>query len=227
MKKINNESSKLNYSIFNENTTDDEILSFFSKILLSLAKNKHGDIVLLHFYYILSEEENLIHVGLVLSNNKKNNKYLMYYMIIYGSYFLHKERGSFVSTTLTTTPKIIEFMHKEMSGVEPALNRSDKSKKNIKYINILRDKYLIPILTNGRAVEIDYRNYLVKLSEKEDIGFVDDYYSQAKAHNMKYNLFALSSVDYTNGQDLIMIGNYNWRCRIKHYFILAYLRREI
>lgn len=227
MKILNSESEKLNYSIFHPDITKKDILDFFSKILLCIVENSKGEIVLFNYKFILSEKDKLVHLGLVLSNNKKNNKYIIYYFGLLGSVLLHQQLGNFKAITITTTPKVIEYVYEHLSDVEPSLKRSDKNKKNIKYIDIMKNEYIEPIVTNGRKVSIDYRNYLIKLNEKEEIGFVDDYYSQSKAHKMKYNYFALSSVDYKNGKDLIIIGNYNWFNRIRDFFILSYLRMFI
>lgn len=223
MKKVNQNNIKVDYSIFKKDISKEYLNLFFTKSLFCIIKRKHSPIGF--FYnYIFNPEEKHVHIGLIMINDNRD-KHLAHLVEKIGNTIIYKYYGKFTITTITTVPKVVEYIHETFSNVQPSMNTRITNQEYKKIAKSLINTYVNNHIVSKDKVSINYRNFMIELSDKKEIGFEDDFYELPKAEKNKYNLYCLINIDYNKGKDMILVGEYLYKNLIKDKLFL--LRKKV
>lgn len=219
IKEINNKSYKFNYGLFDPEISNDKIVNLFSDFLICIIKIQ-GEAVGFFYFHILNENRKipLVQLGLVVILKNIGINILSISERI-AMALMYKNIGSYKCSVITTIPKIVE----EFCGIfsspwpSPYANLLRAPSENKEYLDDVGEKYIKTFFP--KPFKINKRRYTLILDKRES-GFHDKFFDLPMARNFIFNSFCSSWINYEEGEDLILIGEYNFLANLKNHCFL-------
>lgn len=152
----------------------------------------------------------LLHVGLSHSVPSRTLEgYLKDLTIAYMAAFAYRQFGSLYISTITLIPYFVELFNKVVpnSWPNPDKDLRQSPLEFRKVFRVLRDKYIVPSL---HFKEIDERRFVLIEEDPTLDGYTVAFSKIPRPHNYQYLSFCKTWLDYSNFENIILIGKFSW-----------------
>lgn len=214
MQKFNAANHNFKYGLFDPKNSDENIVKLFNDFIICTI-TVDDELVGFYYFMILNEEyaRPLVQLGLVVLT--KNRGYDVFSLSeALGVLFCYKKLGYYTAGIITTVPKIVESFSEGYSNVwpNPSKDLSRCPPEYRKYLNDIGHKYVKTFFPH--PFKINHKRFTLILDKRES-GFHDRFHYLPMARSFKYNAFCHGWINYEENEDLIIIGQFDLKTKIK------------
>jgi hypothetical protein len=199
----------LKYGIFKENISKQEILDFFSKILLAVYYNEDNEVCGFFYNVIIAEDKPFVHQGLVMIF-KNSGLDLLKIPYLYSNALMYEYFGKeYHISNISTVPNIIGIVSEIFEDVWPnyySKNLQFPPKEYKDFCSLLYQEYIVPLFPSG--ITLNLKRFVLQ-SPLSEMGFGTNIRDLPRHHDVNQLLFVNFWIDLTKGEDLIQIGMMN------------------
>jgi hypothetical protein len=213
---VNRQSGRnLDYAVFDPTHGTEETLDFFKRVNVCVISWQGEPVGFFYNVILRTGSKPAIHAGLIMIN-RNNGIDLLTVPYAYLVMLQYRRFGAYHYTSICSTPSIIGAFTSNYSNVWPSHRANLIKPPSNEYRNVVKilfEEYIERYFSEEQ-VEVDTRRFIMRSPVKE-MGFETSFHKIPRHKELPVNVFCKHWLDYSRGEDLIQVGQVDWRFYLK------------